>query len=376
MAEPLKNLFTPENIQGMAWHFERQWSGFPVALFVASATENFEHLALKQRSNQIKNAMLRCLPQDYEKAAGIMLASLGRELGDDLSAGNVDEAGISGWSVMPMADYVGQQGFDHFDLSMTLFKAMTKRASSEFGLRYFLTAAPEKTLAVLHDWVCDKNQHVRRLVSEGTRPRLPWGMRLPVFIENPRPVIELLECLKDDEQAYVRRSVANNLNDIAKDHPDIVADIAERWLDNTCERRKKLVNHACRTLVKNAHEKTLSALGFDKPKMLDAELSILTPVLEFEGCLQFSFAIHSTAEYEQSLVIDYIIHHQKANGTTSPKVFKWRVTTLNAKESLVLNKKHAIRRITTRVYYPGTHKLEIMVNGVILATGEFQLMMH
>ncbi len=376
MAEPLKNLFTPENIQGMAWHFERQWSGFPVALFVASATENFEHLALKQRSNQIKNAMLRCLPQNYEKAAGIMLASLGRELGDDLSAGNVDEAGISGWSVMPMADYVGERGLGHFDLSMTLFKAITKRSSSEFGLRHFLIAAPEKTLAVLHDWVGDENQHVRRLVSEGTRPRLPWGMRLPVFIENPYPVIELLERLKDDEQIYVRRSVANSLNDMAKDHPDIVADIAERWLDNTCERRKKLLNHACRTLVKNAHEKTLSVLGFDKPKMLDAELCIFTPVLEFEGCLQFSFVIHSAAEYEQSLVIDYIIHHQKANGSTSPKVFKWRVTTLNAKGSLVLNKKHAIRKITTRVYYPGFHKLEIMVNGVVLATGEFQLVMH
>ncbi len=252
---------------------------------------------------------------------------------------------------------------------------MTKCSSSEFGIRFFLLAAPEKTLSVLNKWTDDKNQHVRRLVSEGTRPRLPWGMRLPLFIDDPAPVVELLEKLKDDEKEYVRRSVANNLNDIAKDHPDLVANIAEKWMIGAGKERKRLIRHACRTLIKNGDKKALRVLGYGAPKLGDAKLEVLTPEVAFGDALQFSLSISSISNRDQLLMVDYVIHHQKANGSTSPKVFKWKSTTLSAKKSLTAIKKHGIKKITTRVYYPGAHRVEVVVNGVSVATADFQLLM-
>jgi len=373
--EPFKNLFNKKIIRDMSMHFENHWPDFDGKGFIADASRNLSSLELKQRSEQIKDAMIKHLPDDFEKAGEIMLACLGPDLGDDLSSGTVNADSIAGWAVMPMADYVGQLGHDHFDLSMTLLKEMTKCSSSEFGIRFFLIASPGKTLSVLKEWTNDSSQHVRRLVSEGSRPRLPWGMRLPMFIENPSPVIELLEILKDDDEEYVRRSVANNLNDIAKDHPEIVADIAENWMIGASEERKKLIRHACRTLVKNGHKKTLRVLGYGAPKIADARFEILTPEVEFGKTLQFSLSINSASNRDQSLMIDYIIHHQKANGSTSPKVFKWKSTTLPAKKTLTSTKNHAIKKITTRVYYPGVHTVEVMVNGVSVGMADFQLLM-
>jgi len=287
----------------------------------------------------------------------------------------VDDDGIAGWAIMPMTYYVGLCGHDYFDLSMKLLKELTKRFSSEFGIRFFLLESPEKTLSILKKWTHDKDRHVRRLASEGTRPRLPWAMRLPLFIKDPAPVMNLLEVLKDDDEEYVRRSVANNLNDIAKDHPDMVADIAARWMKGASKERKKLIRHGCRTLIKNGHKKTLRVLGFKSPKIQHASIEILTPKVVFGDALQFKLSISSDYRSDQALMIDYIIHHQKANGKTSPKVFKWRTTILPPKKTLTATKKHNIRKITTRVYYPGVHTVQIMVNGVFVGTADFELLM-
>lgn len=274
-----------------------------------------------------------------------------------------------------MTHYVGLRGHDHFDLSMTLFKEMTKRASSEFGIRVFLIESPEKTLSVLKTWTTDNNQHVRRLVSEGTRPRLPWAMRLPAFIKDPSPVVDLLTRLKDDDKEYVRRSVANNLNDIAKDHPDVVAEIAAQWMEGANQERRRMIRHACRTLIKNGHKKTLQVLGYGPPKIRRVRVDLLTPKVVFGDAVRFTLSISSNVNQDQALVIDYTLHHRKANGTTSPKVFKWRATTLPANKTLTLTKKHAIKKITTRAYYLGLHTVEVMVNGVSVGKASFQLIM-
>jgi len=375
MPEPFKNLFNEQIIRGTALNFKKQWSGFDQEAFLDAALNNLGVLELKERSNQIKDAMIEYLPEDFEETGKIMLASLGPPLANDLSAGIVDDSGIAGWAVMPMADYVGLKGQNHFDLSMTLLKEMTKRSSSEFGIRFFLLESPEKTLSVLKTWAEDKNHHVRRLVSEGSRPRLPWAMRLPMFITDPTEVIELLEILKDDEEEYVRRSVANNLNDIAKDHPDLVGGIAEKWMKNASQDRKRLIRHACRTLVKQGHKPALQVLGYGPPKIKDVHIEITTPDVDFGGALQFTLSISSDSKEDQSLMIDYAIHHQKANGNLSPKVFKWRSLTLPAQKNLLSNKKHPMRKVTTRVYYPGLHRLEIMINGVSMGNIDFQLLM-
>lgn len=361
MPEPFKNFFNPKLIRMMAKHLCTQWSEFEGDLFIATAEENLDGLELKERSRQITEALIQHLPKDFTKAGDIILASVG-------------ETGISGWGIMPMTHYVGLLGHDHFDLSMRLLKEMTQYFSSEFDIRYFLLNSQNKTLSMLKIWATDTNYHVRRLVSEGSRPRLPWAMKLPQFIKDPAPVIELLEMLKDDEEEYVRRSVANNLNDIAKDHPDLVSEIASRWIKGAGRERKRLIRHACRTLIKKGHKKTLQILGYKSPKIHEINLEILTPEVVFGKNLEFELSFISSEKHNQAIIIDYTIHHQKANGKTSPKVFKWRATILQSKDTLKSVKKHAFKKISTRVYYPGIHRLEIMVNGVSVTTANFLLL--
>jgi 3-methyladenine DNA glycosylase AlkC len=375
MPEPFKNLFNKTIISGMGRHFSKACPNFDQVGFKKAAMKNLKALELKERSAQITNAMVTYLPSEFEKTAEIILASLSPE--DEADINNADELsqGIEGWAVMPMVDYVGLYGHEHFDLSMTLFKEMTKRSSSEFGIRFFLLKDPERTLSVLREWTNDPNTHVRRLASEGTRPRLPWGKRLPAFIKNPAPLLTLLENLKDDKEEYVRRSVANNLNDIAKDHPDLVAKIAKNWLKGASTNRKRLVRHACRTLIKQGHQKTLKAFGYGPPSIHIDSLKLLTPKIIFGDNLTFELCLTSTSKLPQSLIIDYAIHHKKANGNTTPKVFKWKVLKLTPLESLKAKKNHSIRKITTRAYYPGTHRLEILINGISFGIKNFELTM-
>ena len=375
MPEPFKNLFNTAIISGMGKHFAKAWLEFDRAAFITTATKNLDALELKERSAQITHAVAIFLPDDFKKAAAIMLASLAPDDWDDFGNPEVNDRGIAGWAIMPMTHFVGLHGLQHFDLSMTLFREMTKRFSSEFDIRFFLLKEPKRTLSVLETWTRDSNQHVRRLVSEGTRPRLPWAMRLPDFIKDPAPILPLLEALKDDEEEYVRRSLANNLNDIAKDHPDKVAKIAGRWLTGASKDREKLVRHACRTLIKQGHQKTLKALGYGPPRIELERLKILTARVSFGDALMFELCLTSISKKAQPLVIDYAIHHRKANGGTTAKVFKWKKTTLAPQATLKATRKHAFRKITTRVYYPGTHKLEILINGISLGIKNFKLIM-
>ncbi len=373
MPEPFKNLFNTQIISGMGDHFLKAWPDFNREGFVRSATNNLEALELKTRSEQITQSMRDYLPDDYLQAGKIILASLTPEDGSDLSNIPVNTKGISGWAVMPMAHYVGLHGMAYFEFSMTLFKEMTIRSSSEFGIRFFLIEKQKETLAVLMKWTKHKNEHVRRLVSEGSRPRLPWAMQLPAFRKNPERILPLLEALKDDSSEYVRRSVANNLNDIAKDHPDRVAEIAGEWLKGASKNRQRLVRHACRTLIKQGHAATLKALGYGPAKVKLDNLNLKTPTVNFGDALVFEIALSSETTEDQALIIDYIIHHQKANGKTSAKVFKWKTLTLRTETTHHATKKHPFKQITTRVYYPGLHRIEILVNGEIQGGTDFEL---
>lgn len=371
MPEPFKNLFNLPLIQHMAEQFQIHFTAFDKAGFVSAASDQLESLELKARSQQITAAMGRYLPENFEQAGGILLASLAADV--EGTRPEDENHGISGWAIMPMGDYVGLHGIEHHDASMTILKAMTSRFTSEFSVRPFILAAPEQTLKTLSTWIEDENHHVRRWISEGTRPRLPWGTQLPCFIQNPAPVIELLEVLKDDPEEYVRRSVANNLNDIAKDHPDLVADIAEKWLVGADTNRQRLVRHACRTLLKQGNQKVLKAFGYDTPKLESGALSLLYDEVRLHGELLFTLDLTSASDQDQTLMIDYIIHHQKKNGATSPKVFKWKKVTLPAKQFMSMTKKHPFKAITTRVYYAGAHEVEVLINGQSITKKRFHL---
>jgi len=223
----------------------------------------------------------------------------------------------------------------------------------------------------------DRSEHVRRLASEGTRPRLPWGKQLPSFIEDPTKVIALLENLRDDPSDYVRRSVANNLNDISKDNPDLFIETCKRWLADAVPERKWIIKHACRTLIKTGRPEVFPLLGFTANPKLEISTPTLNPNTVCLGNpLQISAPITSKSDKTQQVVIDYAIHFMKANGKTAPKVFKWKNLKLKARESMVLNKAHPLKAINTRRYYSGAHYLEIMVNGKVMTGAEFELIVQ
>jgi 3-methyladenine DNA glycosylase AlkC len=278
---------------------------------------------------------------------------------------------------MPQNDFVAAYGLGHLDLSLQALYELTKRFTAEGAIRAFLQAYPQQTLARLAEWAEDPNCHVRRLVSEGTRPRLPLAPRLREFVKNPRPILALLERLKADPALMVRRSVANNLNDIAKDHPDLVVETLARWSKDTSPETQWLIGHAARTLLKQGHTGALELLGYPAATGISVVSLQLNQARVCMGeDLLFTVDIRSTADAPQSLMIDYVVHHLKANGKLAPKVFKLAKKQLSPGERLSLSKRHAFRPLSTRVYYPGRHALELQINGQRWGWQEFELVME
>lgn len=226
------------------------------------------------------------------------------------------------------------------------------------------------------EWCHDPNEDVRRLASEGIRPRLPWGEQLPRYISEPTPVIDLLELLKDDPSEYVRRSVANNLNDISKDHPDLVIETCRRWLADpeAGKDRNWIVRHATRTLVKDGNPQVFPLLGYTSdPEIATTEIALASDSITLGDSLQLSTKITSTSTEKQSFVIDYAIHFMKANGKLAPKVFKWKNVTIAAGQTILLEKKHTLKPISTRRYYSGTQRVELLINGIGVSETTFEL---
>lgn len=365
MAEPLKNLLHPGLVKDMADHLLRVAPDFDAARFTHFASDGMEALELMQRAERIKDVLTQTLPADFAAAAGILRRALPQE----------GEPGLSGWQLLPVNQFVAEHGLGHFDLSLALLKALTPHFTAEFGIRRFIHAEQDRALTEISGWTGDANHHVRRLASEGTRPRLPWAMRLPALVKEPAPILPILVSLLDDPEDYVRRSVANSLNDIAKDHPARVADFVERHMEGASAERRQLLRHASRTLLKKGDAKALANFGFTAAKGIGATLTVATPVVAFGDKLGFSLTVRNEDTASQRLMIDYALHHMKANGTLAPKVFKWRQFDLPAGGSQRIDKDHAIRAITTRRYYAGTHRIEVLINGAISASADFELRM-
>lgn len=365
VAEPLKNLLHTGLVRDMADHIASAAPAFDAARFTHLASDGMDALELMQRAERIRDALVETLPADYAAAAEILRQALPQ----------ADGPGLSGWSLLPVNQFVAQQGLSHFDLSLALLKALTPHFTAEFGIRRFIHAEQERALAEISRWTADANHHVRRLASEGTRPRLPWAMRLPALVREPAPILPILIALLDDPEDYVRRSVANSLNDIAKDHPALVAGFVEQHIGNASVQRRQLLRHASRTLLKKGDAKALANFGFATARRIGAALTLASPAIAFGERLGFSIVVTNGDEAPQRLMIDYAIHHVKANGTLAPKVFKWKQLDLPAGASQTIDKEHPIRAITTRRYYPGTHRVEILINGSVCAAADFDLRM-
>jgi len=359
-------LARPE-VERIADAIEAVHPAFPRSAFVDQAVNGLSQFELKDRVRHIIEALRSCLPTDFEDAAKILY-----KLPGVFDRGDPEDP-FRGFAAWPLIDFVGTYGTEDPDIALPLLKRLTSMFSAEFAIRPFIQNDSESTFRELETWLTDPDHHVRRLVSEGTRPRLPWGMRLGALVKDPSPVLPLLNALKDDPSEYVRRSVANNLNDIAKDHPDLVVSICEEWSRGAGEERRRLIRRALRTLIKAGHPGVFPLLGFTvEPKLEVGPLEIANDRISLPGVLDFELEIRSLAASQQFLV-DFAIHFVKANGKTSPKVFKLRNVEAREGETVVVRKKHSLKPITTRRYYSGEHILAIHVNGLEVARATFIL---
>jgi 3-methyladenine DNA glycosylase AlkC len=383
MAEPFKNLISTRTIEAAGHHLQRVWPRFDRAAFEKQAASGLDALEFKARAMQLADALEAALPDRFVHAADLIEASLAPPTTLDAQGepvglannehGEVDAPGLRGWVVWSLAEFVARRGMDDVPRAMDCLHALTQRFSSEFAIRPFIQRHPDAVFNTLAQWVNDPSAHVRRLVSEGSRPRLPWGLRLQALVADPAPTLPLLRALQDDPSAYVRRSVANHLNDIAKDHPDLVANWVQTHRPGASAQREALLRHASRSLIKQGHSPTLAAWGLGRGLQGDARLQLSAPQASVGGHIGLEVQLHSATTSPQTLVVDYLVHHVRANGGTSPKVFKGWKLVLEPGERRMLGKRHSLRPVTTRTLYPGRHRIELQINGAVCAEAAFDL---
>lgn len=377
MSEPFKNLINAQCVRELGSHLHRVRPSFDRAEFERRALAGLEALEFKARALHLCAALEATLPADFDDAATVLQAALAPPLPDDAASGReppAGAAGVTGWALWAVGEFAARRGLQHPQRALELLHAITQRFTAEFAIRPLLVAHPELTLATLQRWSTDPSAHVRRLVSEGSRPRLPWGLQLKALIDDPSPTLPLLRTLQDDPSDYVRRSVANHLNDIAKDHPDVVAAWVEQHLPEAGAERRALLRHASRTLIKRGHARTLQAWGHGAALRGDAALALSPRRAAIGAHLTLTVKLHSRSRAAQRLAIDYAWCRRLADGSLSPKVFKGWTIELAPGENRSLVKRHSLKVVTTRRDHPGAHAIELRINGRVAAREAFTLL--
>lgn len=368
MAEALKDGFgadVPVRIAAMLCSVDPD---FDADTFVREATDGLAGLELMPRARQISDALARTLPTDRARAIRLITASL-----PDLATVR-SWRGMQGFVLMPYVRFVADHGLDCFEASMTAQYEITKRFTVEFSIRVFIDHRYEETMARLQLWALDSDEHVRRLVSEGTRPRLPWAPRLRRFQRDPAPVLELLELLRDDPSEYVRRSVANNLNDIAKDHPDVVLDVTRRWWHDGHGNRRKLVRHALRTLVKQGDPEALAIMGYVPSSAAGlAGATIVPGIVRIGDRVRIEVTLGNPSGTAAPALVDLEIRFPKPGGATTVKVFKGAELSLAPGETAVVRRSVSLAPLTTRRHHPGRHDVAVLLNGGRIPIGSFEV---
>lgn len=248
---PLNTLLDLPAVSYLAKNITLVYDDFEADKFISDSLRDIAELSLMDRGRKIAAILHLYLPQSYKKSLEILLRTFTE------ARYEAEEFGLAEFFYLPHSFFVAEYGLDEFEVSMRAQYKLTQRFTAEFSIRPFLISQQEQTLSFIHQWINDKNPHVRRLCSEGTRPKLPWGKRIPAFIKNPSPILPILEALKDDDSLYVRRSIANNLGDIAKDHSQVVFDLCRDWLKGASKERKWLIRHALRYHAKKENEEAL-----------------------------------------------------------------------------------------------------------------------
>ena len=350
MAEQLKNMINEEVVGKLASdiatvdeNFNK--NGFMAAIF----NEHWDDLALMERGNLITKTLGAFLPSDYPLAIGILTKVI---------------ANVESFLPVSLAAFIPMFGLDeqHFDISTHALKYFTQFGSSEFAVRPFIEKYEDKMLPLMLEWATDENEHVRRLASEGCRPALPWGKALVKYKLDPSPILPILENLKNDDAKYVQKSVANNINDIAKTHPDLIAELMQEWYGKS-KNTDWIVKHGCRTLLKQGNPKALAIFGFDDATCLEiTDFSIDKTVVPRGENLTFSFEI--TAQTDTLVRLEYGVDFMKANGKQNRKIFQISETSMKKGQVKKYVKTHKFADLTTRKHYAGVHGIAIVVNGV------------
>jgi 3-methyladenine DNA glycosylase AlkC len=368
----LRDFYNPESVTILGNSIKAVYGSFEVEKFLGKIIPAMPPLGLMERSNLICDAFEALLPSNFKEAVEILVESANKTLPLE------GEKSVNNFLLLPHTQFVARNGLDDFETSMQALHAFTQKFTAEFAIRPFLIQHTEKTLKVLKEWTKEESEHVRRLVSEGTRPLLPWGTKLKMFEQEPEACFLLLEELKADPSPYVRKSVANHLNDHSKKHPEKVVVLLKRWnAENTSREMQWITRHALRTLVKNGHIEALSLLGFEPPENIELlSLDLETKEVSYGKPFSFSCSIKSNHTKPVNLLVDYSLYFKKANGSLAPKVFKWKQFTLPPGEVITIQKNHTIKPITTRKYYPGKQELAIQINGQEMLRKSFSLKME
>ena len=343
----------------------------------AAMGTDFEALGLMDRGRRLAQVMAKFLPPDFAQAAPLLVRAMGRPMGLD-KQGEPSASGdvLSSFFYLPHSMYIASHGLQHLPEALHAQHALTQRFTAEFSLRPFLQQHTQATLAHLALWAGDDNAHVRRAVSEATRRRLPWAARLPDFVRDPSPVLPLLARLRDDPSAYVRRSVANHLNDIGKDHPDLLTNLARQWLDDAPvpASRQALLRHALRTAIKRGDAQALALFGHGEVSPLQVQGANITPSKARIGdTVTLHCTLYNPSAQSTHALADWRVHYVKANGTLSPKVFKGTTVQIDAQGHGLLKKTLSLRQMSTRTHQPGRHTVEIVLNGHAHSIGHFDL---
>lgn len=359
MPDALKELFNKLFYQKLALEFSKADKNFHPDKFIKDVVVGLDELSLNERMRNTSVVLKKHLPSDYKKSLDIMYTVIPTMHG--------------GYTNLVFPDFVGLYGHDDFKSSMEALKHFTQFGSSEFAIREFLKRDFSKTIKVMNTWAEDKNHHVRRLASEGSRARLPWSFKLDDVIKDPRITQSILEKLNTDTELYVKKSVANHLNDISKDNAEWMLKVLKNW-DTKNIHTAWIIKHACRTLIKKGNTDSLSLFNFEMNSKVRVEnFKLSKSKLKIGETLNFEFDIISEKKSSQKLVIDFAVHYVKKSGELSHKVFKLKELSLSPRQKVHIVKKHRFENFSTRQHYPGTHIIEVLVNGKSIQSKSFEL---
>lgn len=365
MAEPFKNIYNEAFFDGLVGNLERVIENFDKELFLEKIfNDEWDSKELKQRMRYLSTVLNDFLPDDYEQSIHVIFQLI------ELSKEN--QFGLS-LEYMFLPDFVEQYGLDNVEISIKAMEKITQFTSCEFAVRPFILKYPEKMMNQMLIWSKHEHHGVRRFSSEGCRPRLPWAMALPELKQGPSPIIPILKNLKNDHSEFVRKSVANNLNDISKDNPETVIALAKKWKGNS-KSTDWIIKHGCRTLLKQGNSEIMELFGFGSVKKINIqEFEVLTPEVKVGDSLEFSFKLKNTDTEKAKIRLEYGLYYQKANGSLSKKVFKISEKDYLAKSVTKINRKQSFKVITTRKFHCGLHQVSLIINGNELDKKDFEL---